>query len=75
VFVLVALTTGPAVLPFLVIGDLRLALRVSNLLLVGTLFVVGYRWAGQTNTNPWRAGVSVMIVGLGMVVVAELLGG
>jgi hypothetical protein len=75
VFVLVALTTVPAVLPFLVIGDLRLALRTSNLLLVGMLFVVGYRWAGQTNTNPWLAGVSVMVVGLGMVVVAELLGG
>jgi hypothetical protein len=75
VFVLVVLTTVPAVLPFLVIGDLRLALRTSNLLLVGMLFVVGYRWAGQTNTNPWLAGVSVMIVGLGMVVVAELLGG
>jgi hypothetical protein len=75
VFLLVSLTTVPAVVPFLLIDDLRTALRVSNVLLVGMLFLVGYRWASETNTNPWLAGLSVTIVGLGMVIVAELLGG
>jgi VIT1/CCC1 family predicted Fe2+/Mn2+ transporter len=75
VFFLVALTTVPAVVPFLFIEDLKTALRVSNLLLVSMLFFVGYRWAGETNTNPWVAGASVLVVGLALSIVAELLGG
>jgi hypothetical protein len=42
---LVVFSTIPAAVPFLVIDAPRLALRVSNFLLVGLLFVVGYQWA------------------------------
>jgi hypothetical protein len=75
VFLLVSLTTVPAVVPFLLIDHRRTALRVSNLLLVSLLFLVGYQWAGITNTNRWRAGLTVMIVGLVMVAIGEALGG
>ena len=75
VFVLVSATTVPAVLPFLVLDHRRTALRVSNSLLVGLLFLVGYQWAGITTTNRWRAGLTVMIVGLVMVAIGEVLGG
>ena len=75
VFVLVVLTTIPAVIPFLLISDLQMALRVSNSLLVVMLFYVGFRWAGETNTNRWIAGVIVTLVGVAMSIVAEVLGG
>jgi hypothetical protein len=75
VFWLVTLTAIPAIVPFLFFEKLRLALRVANLLLVAMLFLVGFRWAGITNTNRWVAGLLMMFVGLAMVIVAELLGG
>jgi hypothetical protein len=75
VFVLVSLTTVPAVVPFLCIDNLRTALRVSNLLLLLLLFFVGFKWAGITNTNRWIAGLLVMLIGVAMVGIAEVLGG
>jgi VIT1/CCC1 family predicted Fe2+/Mn2+ transporter len=75
VFVLVTATTLPAIVPFLLTDDLKLALRVSNLLMILMLFAVGFRWAGRTNTNRWTAGLFVMLGGVVMVGVAEALGG
>jgi len=75
VFWLVTLTTIPAIVPFLFIEKLRLALRVANLMLVGMLFLIGYRWGRVANTNRWMAGLVMTLVGITMVVIAELLGG
>lgn len=75
VFFLVFITVIPALLPFLIIDDLRLALRVSNLLLVLILFFAGFRWATLTNTNRWRAGFAIMLGGIIMVAIAQALGG
>jgi hypothetical protein len=75
VFVLVMATAIPALMPFLVIGNLRLALRVSNGILVGLLFFTGFHWAEQTNTNRWKAGLVIMLCGVALVVLAETLGG
>ncbi len=75
VFCLVLATTLPAVVPFLVIGDPWLALRVSNLLLIGLLFIVGFHWAQYINANPWMAGLVLTGLGLALVAVALVLGG
>jgi VIT1/CCC1 family predicted Fe2+/Mn2+ transporter len=75
VFLLVSLTAVPAVVPFLLIDDLRTALRVSNFLLVSLLFLVGHQWAAITNMNRWTTGLSIMVVGIGMVAIGEALGG
>ena len=74
-FWLVLLAAVPAVLPFLLISDRFVALRVSNLLLLATLFLVGYRCARATNSNPWIFGLILLLVGLAMVGVAIALGG
>jgi hypothetical protein len=74
-FWLVLLTAVPAVLPFLVFGNPFAALRVSNFLLLITLFLIGYRCAGATNNNPWVFGSILLLVGLAMVGVAMALGG
>lgn len=65
----------PAVLPFIFMDDRFLALRVSNALLLAMLFVVGYRWAVMTNSNPWRVGGALLLTGLTMVLIAIPLGG
>ena len=75
VFCLVIAATVPAVLPFLVIGDPLHAMRVSNVLLVGLLFIAGYHWARYVDLNPWRTGLGLMGLGLMLVAVAIVLGG
>ena len=74
-FWLVLLTAVPAVLPFLMFRDRFVALRVSNLLLLTTLFLVGYRCARATHNNPWIFGSILLLVGVAMVGVALALGG
>jgi VIT1/CCC1 family predicted Fe2+/Mn2+ transporter len=75
VFLLVTATALPAVVPFLLLGNTFLALRLSNLLLTILLFIVGYRWARHTDVSPWRVGLTIMILGVSMVGVAIALGG
>lgn len=65
----------PAVLPFLFIDDPRLALRVSNAILIGLLFVVGWRAARLTLVRPWLAGLAFMLLGVLLVALAIPLGG
>jgi hypothetical protein len=66
VLLLVAGPSVPAAMPFLFIADTDLALRVSNLLLITFLFLVGFRWA---------AGGFVMLLGIILVLLAIALGG
>jgi hypothetical protein len=65
----------PAVLPFLLIPDPRLALRVSNIILLGLLFYVGYRWARYTLAKPWLSGLIFLLIGTLLVALAIPLGG
>ncbi|MEZ5832086.1 MAG: hypothetical protein R3D05_12990 [Dongiaceae bacterium] len=72
---LVLATAIPAAVPFTIINDSYAALRVSNAVLVGLLFVVGFLWGGHVGARPWQAGALVMSVGLLLVLIAIPLGG
>lgn len=65
----------PAVLPFLFLDDPQFALRVSNAILIGLLFVVGWRAALHTLVRPWLAGLGFMLIGVLLVALAIPLGG
>jgi VIT1/CCC1 family predicted Fe2+/Mn2+ transporter len=65
----------PAVLPFLFLDDPHLALRVSNVILIGLLFFVGWRAALHTLAKPWLAGLTFVLVGVLLVALAIPLGG
>src|SRR5262245_56335900 len=75
VFCIALAASLPAALPLLLIHHPWLALRISNLLVVGLLFVVGYHWAKYVDASPWIAGLGLMGLGLALVAVAILLGG
>jgi hypothetical protein len=75
IFCLVFAAALPAALPLLLIDHPWLALRLSNLLVVGLLFIVGYHWAKYVDANPWSAGLGLLSLGLAMVAVAIPLGG
>jgi VIT1/CCC1 family predicted Fe2+/Mn2+ transporter len=72
---LVVAAALPAVVPFLLMADAQAALRVSNLVLVVLLFVVGFHWARFAGANPWLAGLGMMALGLVLVATAIALGG
>jgi len=72
---LVVLTTVPAVVPFLLMDDTRLALRTSNGLLLGLLFLVGFSWGQYASVNRWLAGLVFLAVGTVLVGVAIAFGG
>ena len=69
------LSTFPIVIPFLLIADPRLALRISNAVAIAMLFLCGYmfgRWAGF---RPMAMGLSMVALGSALVGVAIALGG
>jgi hypothetical protein len=73
--VLVSATALPGVLPFFVVDDDYLALRIANLVQICLLFAVGFRWARHSGESPWRTGLYMVLLGLVLVGVALALGG
>jgi VIT1/CCC1 family predicted Fe2+/Mn2+ transporter len=69
------LSTFPIVIPFILIGDARLALRVSNAVAIAMLFVCGYAFGRCAGFRPWATGLSIVAVGAALVGVAIALGG
>lgn len=74
-FWLVFVSCLPAAIPFFIFSEPRLALRVSNFLLVALLFFVGQKWAQHASTNRLAAGFIMVTIGLALVGIAILLGG
>jgi hypothetical protein len=75
VFLLVFLATFPVVIPFLVVRDVQLALRLSNLVALVMMFACGYSLARHGGYHPWRTGLSVALLGVVLVGIAIALGG
>jgi hypothetical protein len=74
-FWLVFLTCLPAAAPFLIFSDPIRALRISNLLLLVMLFMVGFKWAAYVGANRLLTGLAMVALGLALVGLAVLLGG
>lgn len=75
VFLLVFLSTFPVAIPFLVMHDAMLALRVSNGIAMVLLFVAGYKLAKFTGFHPWRTGLAMVGIGAVLVALTIALGG
>ena len=69
------LSTFPIVIPFIFIGDARLALRVSNAVAIAMLFLCGYALGYSGGIQPWVTGLAMVAVGGALVGVAVALGG
>ena len=74
VFLLVFLCLFPVAVPFLLIDDVRLALRLSNAVAIGMLFLTGFTFGRQVG-SPWRTGLLMVIIGIALVAIAMALGG
>lgn len=75
VLLLVFLSTFPVVLPFLFVGDARLALRLSNVIAIGMLFGAGWALGRLAGGHPLRSGLWMVLIGAVLVAVTIALGG
>jgi len=72
---IVILSTFPVVIPFIVIADTRLALRISNTLAVILLFLCGFLFGRHAGLQPLTTGLVMVGIGIALVSIAIALGG
>jgi VIT1/CCC1 family predicted Fe2+/Mn2+ transporter len=75
VFLLVFLSTLPVALPFVLMHDAPLALRVSNAVAVVMLFLAGANYGRSVNRSPVAVGAVMVALGLVLVAMTMALGG
>ena len=75
IFLLSFASTFPIVIPFLLIDDARLALRVSNAIAIMMLFFCGYLFGRYSGFRPMAMGLSMVVLGGAFVGIAIALGG
>jgi hypothetical protein len=68
-------STFPIVIPFILIGDARLALRLSNAVAIAMLFVCGYAFGRCAGFRPWATRLLMVAIGAALVGIAIALGG
>jgi VIT1/CCC1 family predicted Fe2+/Mn2+ transporter len=75
VLLLVFLSIFPVVIPFLVMRSAVPALRASNLIAIAMLFATGYAYGRGVGWRPWLVGLSMVLLGVLLSVLAMALGG
>jgi VIT1/CCC1 family predicted Fe2+/Mn2+ transporter len=75
VALVIVLATFPIVVPYLVMPDPTVAVRVSNAIALTLLFLLGVRWGQIVGGRPVRIGTGLTLVGLVLVIVTIALGG
>ena len=75
VFALVVLTTFPVAIPFLFVSDAKPALRLSNAVAIGMLFLVGSGYGKMAGIKPWHMGLPMVGLGFALVGLTVALGG
>lgn len=75
VFLLVFLATFPVAIPFMFIGDLFTAMRVSNGVAVLMLFMSGFAYGRYVGRSAWLFGLTMVVLGLIVVAFTIALGG
>ena len=73
-FVIVFGAALPVLIPFLLIQNEAIALRISNALMLAMLFVIGWRWAAFANMNRLKAALGFSALGIVLVAITVVLG-
>ncbi|WP_415768640.1 hypothetical protein [Pseudomonas sp. LB3P38] len=75
VFLLVVLSTFPLVVPFLLLDQTALAVRLSNLVGLGVLFSAGWILSKYAGAKPWQGGLATAVTGAVLITAIIALGG
>ena len=71
IFLLVTISTFPLVIPFLLMNDPKLALRISNAIAILMMFLCGWSVARYVGYNKWKMSIAMVLIGLAMVAVTN----
>lgn len=74
-FLWVFLCTFPVILPFYFMNDTLRAMRVSNAIAVGLLFLCGFAFGRVARKDPWLTGLVMVLLGGALVGITMALGG
>ena len=75
VALIIVLATLPVVIPFLLVPDPNLAVRVSNTVALVELFLLGAWWGREIGGSPLRIASGLTMVGVALVLITIALGG
>ena len=75
VCILVFLSTFPVTIPFMLVDEVKPALRLSNAIALTMLFLLGCSLARTTGGRPWHVGLIMLLLGAVLVAVTIALGG
>jgi VIT1/CCC1 family predicted Fe2+/Mn2+ transporter len=75
VCLLVFLSTFPLTIPFMIVHNARLALRISNAIALVMLFLLGHSLGRYAGGHPWRLGFGMLVLGGVLVAIVIALGG
>jgi VIT1/CCC1 family predicted Fe2+/Mn2+ transporter len=75
VALVIVLSTFPIVVPYLVVPNPELAVRLSNLIALAQLFLLGAWWARVVGGNWLRIASGLTLVGVLLVLITIALGG
>ena len=75
VFLLVFLSTLPVVLPFVFARSPMRAIRFSNGIAIGMLFLTGYAFGRAAGYHPWLMGIAMVGLGCVLAAITIALGG
>lgn len=75
IFLWVFVITFPVAIPFVVVRDVRLALRISNGIAVVLLFLAGYAFGRSSGLRPGWTGLVMVLLGGALVAATIALGG
>jgi hypothetical protein len=75
VFLWVFITTFPVAIPFIFMHNIARAMRVSNGIAVGLLFVTGYAFGRCAEYRPWVTAIAMVLIGCALVGMTIALGG
>jgi VIT1/CCC1 family predicted Fe2+/Mn2+ transporter len=71
----ILLATFPVVVPFLFLSNPNVAVRASNAIALGELFLVGVQWGRTVGGSPVHIGGGLTLVGVALVLITIALGG
>ena len=75
VFLIVAVSTFPVILPFVFMSDLHLAMRMSNVIGLVMLAAIGHAYGRASGYSPWWMAACMAILGSVLVALTIALGG
>jgi VIT1/CCC1 family predicted Fe2+/Mn2+ transporter len=75
IFLFVFLSTFPVAVPFLFTKDVRLALRISNIVAIILMFICGWLLGRYGGSNKLVMGIAIAVIGAILVITTIALGG